>query len=107
MENWEKRFDNDPDTGRAFYSIARGIADVTGKEENDIKAPFAHREKIKDFIRSLLAEQREEMAKKVREWKEDAHRRMMNEFQDHGHEAGAYSAFSDVLALLEELHTKK
>lgn len=61
---------------------------------------------IAEHVMELLAAQREELAKQVREWKKYARRGMMNEIET-GYEAGAYSAFSDVLELIEGLHTKK
>lgn len=52
---WEERFLNDPDTGRAFLEIARGLSKLNGKDENEQKTPIRHREKIMNFIKQELA----------------------------------------------------
>lgn len=48
-----KEFDENADLGGAFRTLAVYIAEVTGKDENTIDAPFAHRKNIREFIKSV------------------------------------------------------
>lgn len=46
-----KEFDENAELGGAFRALAIYIAEVTGKDENTIDAPFMHRNRIRDFIK--------------------------------------------------------